>query len=73
VRRYIRPLATNAAVTLSRTMLDDFVFVTAASDIFFKRSIFLIARIQQFFPKKVVIYYDLGLRPSQQEEVIMLD
>jgi hypothetical protein len=65
VRRYITPLATSAAVTLNRTMLDDFVFVTAASDKYFDTSLDTIGRIQRYFPNKTIIYYDLGLTISQ--------
>jgi hypothetical protein len=71
VRRYITPLATSAAVTLTRAMLDDFVFVTAASNGYgyFQASLDTIGRIQRHFPNKTIIYYDLGLKTSQIELV----
>jgi hypothetical protein len=64
VRRYSTPLATSAAITLSQTMLDDFVFVTAASNDYFDTSLDMVSRIQRHFPNKTIIYYDLGLTTS---------
>jgi hypothetical protein len=69
VRRYITPLAISAAVTLSRAMLDDFVFVTAANTKYFDTALDTIVRIQRHFPNKTIIYYDLGLTITQVEQV----
>jgi hypothetical protein len=72
VRRYIKPLATSAAVTLTQAMLDDFVFVTAASDIYFDSSRSLIGRIQRLFPNRTIVYYDVGLLANQRKKVRLL-
>jgi hypothetical protein len=72
VRRYITPLATSAAVTLSQAMLDDFVFVTAASDIYFDSSRSLIGRVQRLFPNRTIVYYDVGLLANQRQKVRLL-
>ena len=54
---------------LTSANVDDVVFVTAASSDHFIESMNLISSVQTFKPGHVIIYYDLGLQPTQANEV----
>ena len=58
-------------VTLAESTLKDFVFVTAANGLFLKPSLEGIATIQRLFPRKKIIFYDLGLDPSHISQVCL--
>ncbi len=54
---------------LTQESVKHFVVVTTSSDDHFEESRGLIAGIQNYYPGKKIIYYDLGLLPSQKEQV----
>ena len=54
---------------MTRKTVRSFVFVTAASKNHFVESIDAIARVQMFFPRYPILYYDLGLDKKQIKEV----
>ncbi|CAH1800063.1 unnamed protein product [Owenia fusiformis] len=56
-------------IELSKENIQDFVFVTAASENHFTESFDLIGSIQTFYPDRNIYYYDLGL-DSEQETII---
>ena len=53
----------------SYSYLQDFVFVTAASENHLAEFLDLLATLQQHFPGRKVLLYDLGLDPSQRGRV----
>ncbi len=56
-------------VHLTKETLEDFAFVTGASENHFLESKGLVACIQQHFPDKKLVYYDLGLSVSNRQEI----
>ena len=56
-------------VNLSDSTLEDFVFVTAANEDFVENSIEGIATIQQYFPHRKIIFYDLGMKEESIQKV----
>jgi hypothetical protein len=71
VVEYARDVAelTNHYVELEQKVLENFVFVTAASSNHFEESRDAVASMQTQFPGKLILYYDLGLEPKQVTEV----
>ena len=55
--------------TLTSANADNVVFVTAASSNHFVESKNLITSVQTFAPGRLIVYYDLGLKPTQAKEV----
>ena len=58
--------------TLDTDAVEDFVFATAASKGFFFNSLETIATVQKWRPRNTIIYYDLGLKPRQVQELSTL-
>ena len=56
-------------VSITDSTLKDFVFVTAINDNYATRALKCIGTIQEHFPEKKIILYDLGLSPSQITQV----
>ena len=59
-------------VRLSDSILEDFVFVTAANTHYAKPAVENIANIQEYFPRKKIIFYDIGLNPAEIAEVCFI-
>ena len=55
-------------VTVNESILNEFVFVTAANNAYLKPVLDGIATIQKHFPKKI-IFYDIGLYPGETSQV----
>ena len=56
-------------VQLNANTLQDFALVTGASANHFKEALEAVALVQEFFPSRTLLFYDLGLKPEQVEEV----
>ena len=56
-------------VTITKSTLKDFVFVTAANWAYIKPALEGITIIQKLFPRKKIIFYDLGLDLSSLSQV----
>ena len=59
-------------VTITDSILNEFVFVTAANKNYFKPALEGVANIQKHFPRKTIIFYDIGLFPEQIAQVCFL-
>ena len=57
-------------IDLETHVMNDFVFVMAASSNHFQESVDAVASIQTLMPEKRIIYYDLGLEEKQITEVV---
>ena len=68
MRRSLVP--TNGFIDLETHVMDDFVFVTAASSNHFNESVDAVASIQTLMSEKRIIYFDLGLEKEQVKEVL---
>ena len=55
--------------TLTAGNADNVVIATAASSDHFNESKDLITSLQTFMPGRLIVYYDLGLDPTQAKEV----
>lgn len=57
-------------VTLDvKTARTSFAFVTAASDHFFTQSLATIQTVQEYFPNRPIVFYDLGISKEKIETV----
>ena len=56
-------------IELTNYTVEDFVIVTASNAKYYKPSLDTVATVQKHFPKKMIIYYDLGLHPEQAKQV----
>ena len=53
-------------VPIRRESLDDFVFATAANEIFFHVAMDAIGNIQKLLPDHTIYFYDIGLNRSAE-------
>ena len=56
-------------VSITDTILHEFIFVTAVNTLYFQPALEGIANIQKHFPEKNIIFYDIGLIPKQIAQV----
>ena len=56
------PIDQFSSITFNNS--DEFVFVTAASDNHFYESLDAIARLQLYFPRHIIYFYDLSINTS---------
>ena len=68
MRRSLLP--NNGLIDLETHVIDDFVFVMAASSNHFNESVDAVASIQTLMPEKPIIYFDLGLEKNHVKEVL---
>lgn len=59
----------NHFTNLTEDTVRDFVFATAASSNHFNESIDAVDRTQRFFPNYIIVFYDIGLLPTEVEQV----
>lgn len=66
----LRELATPPPyVTLDSQNVKEFVFITGANSPFYEECLKTIERIQEHFPQHKIIFYDLGMKPEEQQQV----
>lgn len=68
----MQPLV-HGAMKLSDVRVNEFVFATAASSNHYDECVTSLHRLQQLFPQRPVIFYNLGLTSSEADQVLLIN